>query len=159
MHEHRLQIIREQWWLIGTGSSGGSLVVGSSGGSLVATPDCETAVLGSNPAISPAYSGLLSWDGLPSGMALRCWLSSEGWQRKIKTIGTSVPPKTIKKKEKIIIMHIYNCCPVLCFRHEIPPYICHLTLHTSYISLPSSPSLCWFEKQKIKKNKLLVKPV
>jgi hypothetical protein len=34
--------------------------VGSSGGSLVATPDCKTAVLGSNPAISPAYSGLLS---------------------------------------------------------------------------------------------------
>jgi hypothetical protein len=41
---------REQWWLI----------LGSSGGSLVATPDCKTAVLGSNPAISPAYSGLLS---------------------------------------------------------------------------------------------------
>ncbi len=38
---------REQWWLIG-----------SSGGSLVATPDCEAAVLGSNPAISPAYRGL-----------------------------------------------------------------------------------------------------
>jgi hypothetical protein len=39
-------------------SSGGSF--GSSGGSLVATPDCKTAVLGSNPAISPAYSKLLS---------------------------------------------------------------------------------------------------
>jgi hypothetical protein len=38
----------EQWWLIG-----------SSGGSLVATPDCKTVVLGLNPAISPAYSGLL----------------------------------------------------------------------------------------------------
>jgi hypothetical protein len=39
------------------------------GGSLAATPDCETAVLGSNPAISPAYSGLpvfrwaAIWDG------------------------------------------------------------------------------------------------
>ncbi len=50
---------REQWWLIG----------GSSGGSLVATLDCKTAVLGSNPAISPAYSGLpvlrwaATWDG------------------------------------------------------------------------------------------------
>jgi hypothetical protein len=49
---------REQWRLIG-----------SSGGSLVATPDCETAVLGSNPAISSAYSGLpvlrsaAIWDG------------------------------------------------------------------------------------------------
>ncbi len=40
------------------GSSGGSF--GSSSGSLVATPDCKAAVLGSNPAISPAYSGLLS---------------------------------------------------------------------------------------------------
>ncbi len=51
---------------------------GSSGGSLVVTPDCETAVLGSNPAISPAYSGLKPLDGLPSGMALQCRLSSEG---------------------------------------------------------------------------------
>jgi hypothetical protein len=45
----------EQWWLIM-----GAVVAhyGSSGGSLVTTPDCKTA--GSNPAISPAYSGLLS---------------------------------------------------------------------------------------------------
>ncbi len=59
-------------WLFGVGitalgSSDGSLE--NSGGSLVATPDCETAVLGSNPAISPAYSGLpvlrraAIWDG------------------------------------------------------------------------------------------------
>ncbi len=66
------QGFREQWWLIG-----------SSGGSLVVTPDCKTAVLGSNPAISPAYSGLLSGDGLPSGMTLCCRLSSEGQQRKV----------------------------------------------------------------------------
>ncbi len=45
------------------------LHIGSSGGSLVATPDCETAVLGSNPAISPAYNGVpilrraAIWDG------------------------------------------------------------------------------------------------
>jgi hypothetical protein len=45
---------REQWWLIV--KSGGTL--GSSGGLLVATPDCETAVLGLNQATS-AYSGLL----------------------------------------------------------------------------------------------------
>ncbi len=32
--------------------------LGSSGGSLVATPDYEAAVLGSNLAISPAYSRL-----------------------------------------------------------------------------------------------------
>jgi hypothetical protein len=56
---------RHQNWL---GSSGGSLV-GSSGGSLVVTPDCQPAVSGSNPAISPAYSGLpifgwgAIWDG------------------------------------------------------------------------------------------------
>ncbi len=42
---------------------------GSSRGSLVATPDCKPAVLGLNPAISPAYSGLpflgwaVIWDG------------------------------------------------------------------------------------------------
>ncbi len=48
------------------GCSGGS---GSSGGSLVATPDCKPVVTGSNPAISPAYSGLpvlrqvAFWDG------------------------------------------------------------------------------------------------
>jgi hypothetical protein len=44
---------------------------GSSGGSLVMTPDCKPAVPGSNPAISPAYSGLPTlgraaiWDGTP----------------------------------------------------------------------------------------------
>jgi hypothetical protein len=54
----------EQWWLIG-----GAVVAhcGSSGGSLVVTPDCEAAVLGSNPAISPAYRGL---PVLRSGMVL-----------------------------------------------------------------------------------------
>jgi hypothetical protein len=44
----------------------------SSGGSLVATPDCETAVLGSNPAISSAYSGLpiLRWAAIWDGTSL-----------------------------------------------------------------------------------------
>jgi hypothetical protein len=65
---------------------------------LIATPDYETAVLGSNPVISPAYSGLQSLDGLPSGMALCCRLSFERRQRGIEIIGTYVPPKTIKKK-------------------------------------------------------------
>jgi hypothetical protein len=63
-------------------SNGGSLS-GSSGGSLVVTPDCETAVLGSNPAISQAYSGFQTLDGLASGMALCCRLSSEGRQRRM----------------------------------------------------------------------------
>jgi hypothetical protein len=52
---------------------------GSSGGSMLATLDCETVVLGSNPAISPAYTvDCESLDGLPSGVALPCRLSSEG---------------------------------------------------------------------------------
>ncbi len=64
----------EQWWLMG--SSGGSWeqwwLIGSSGGSLVATPDCKTAVLGSNLAISPAYSGLpvLRWAAICDGTSL-----------------------------------------------------------------------------------------
>jgi hypothetical protein len=59
----------EQWWLM----------------ELVATPDCNTVVLGSNPAISPAYSGLtvLRSAAIWGGMALRCRLSSEGRQRRI----------------------------------------------------------------------------
>ncbi len=52
----------------------GALVAhsGSSGGSLVATPDCDTAVLGSVPAISPAYSGLpvLRWAAIWDGTLL-----------------------------------------------------------------------------------------
>jgi hypothetical protein len=49
---------------------------GSSGGSLVATPDCEAAVLGSNPAISPAYSGLpvLRWAAISDGTLLKAVL-------------------------------------------------------------------------------------
>jgi hypothetical protein len=81
----------EQWWLIEGavvahwGSSGSSLgeqwlhILGSSGGSfgssgvsLVVTPDCETAVLDSNPAISLAYSGLpvLRWAAIWDGTSL-----------------------------------------------------------------------------------------
>jgi hypothetical protein len=65
---------------------------------LVATPDCETAVLGSNPAISPATVDCQSLDGLPSGIVLQCRLFFVGQQRRIKTVKASVPPKTIKKK-------------------------------------------------------------
>jgi hypothetical protein len=79
---------REQWWLIvSSGSSQGAVVahreqwwlireqcwlIGSSRGSLVAPLDCETAVLGSNPAISPAYSGLpvLRWAAIWDGSSL-----------------------------------------------------------------------------------------
>ncbi len=39
-----------------------------------------------------------SLDGLPSGMALPCRLSSEGRRRRKLTRGTSVPPKTISEK-------------------------------------------------------------
>jgi hypothetical protein len=59
----------EQWWLIGT----------------VVTQDCKPAVPGSNPAISPAYSGLPILRWLPFGTVLHCRLSSEGWQRRINT--------------------------------------------------------------------------
>jgi hypothetical protein len=59
------------------GSSGGSLgeqwwLIESSGGSLVATPNCKTAILGSNPAISAAYSGLpvLRWAAIWDGTSL-----------------------------------------------------------------------------------------
>jgi hypothetical protein len=63
-------LIQEQWWLIGWEQWW--LIGGSSGGSLVATPDCDTAFLGSNPAISPAYSGLpvLRWDAIWDGTSL-----------------------------------------------------------------------------------------
>ncbi len=46
--------------------------LGSSGGALVAAPDCETAVLGFNPAISPAYIGLpvLRWAAIWDGTSL-----------------------------------------------------------------------------------------
>jgi hypothetical protein len=76
-------IFREQWFLIN-----GAVVahLGSSGGSLVATIDCETAVPGSNPAISPACSGLPVLRGLPSGITLCCRMSSQGWQRRIRGI-------------------------------------------------------------------------
>jgi hypothetical protein len=73
---------REKWWLLG--SSGGSLgavvalreqwwLLGSSSGSLVVTPDCETAVLGSNSANSSAYSGLpvLRWAAIWDGTSLQ----------------------------------------------------------------------------------------
>ncbi len=58
-------LTREQWWLIGIDKN------------------CETAVLGSNPAISPAYSGLPDLRWAASGMALPYRLSSEGQQRRI----------------------------------------------------------------------------
>jgi hypothetical protein len=73
----------------------------SSDGSLVVTPDCDTAVLGSNPAISQAYSGLpvlrwaVIWDGT---FAVGCPLSGSRGEY-IETIGTSNPPKTIKEKK------------------------------------------------------------
>jgi hypothetical protein len=56
----------KQWWLWK------QRLLESSDGSLVATPDCETAVLSSNPAISLAYSGLpvLRWAAIWDGTSL-----------------------------------------------------------------------------------------
>jgi hypothetical protein len=53
-----------------SGSGGGSLR--SDGGSLVGTPDCDSAVLCSKTAISPAYSGLpvLRWAAIWDGTLL-----------------------------------------------------------------------------------------
>jgi hypothetical protein len=62
----------EQWWLVW--EQWGLLVAVvalGAGWLLVAISDCETAVLGSKPAISQAYSGLpvlrwaAIWDGTP----------------------------------------------------------------------------------------------
>jgi hypothetical protein len=39
-------------------------------------------------------------------MSLPYRLSSEGPQRRIKSIGTSVPPKTIKEK-KVVMIYFY----------------------------------------------------
>jgi hypothetical protein len=52
-------LLTSQMWIVGAVVS----YCGSNGGSLVVTPDYKPAVLGSNPAISPAYSGLpiLGW--------------------------------------------------------------------------------------------------
>jgi hypothetical protein len=93
----------EQWWLIG-GSSGGSLgeqwwliggavvahwweqwwlIGGSSGGSLVATPDCKLQSWVQIQQSPQPTVDCLSFDGLPSGMALCCRLSCEGRQRSI----------------------------------------------------------------------------
>jgi hypothetical protein len=43
---------------------------------LVAAPECDTAVLDSNPAISPAYSGLqvLRWTAIWDGTSLQAVL-------------------------------------------------------------------------------------
>jgi hypothetical protein len=53
-----------------------ALIPWSSGGSLVATPDCEAAVLGLNPAISLAYRGLpvLRWAAIWDGTLLKAVL-------------------------------------------------------------------------------------
>jgi hypothetical protein len=53
----------------------------SSSDSFVATTLCYPAVLGSNLAISPDYTGCFSLDRLPFGMVLHCW-SKEGGERK-----------------------------------------------------------------------------
>jgi hypothetical protein len=53
-----------------------AIIYGRSGGSFVVTPDCEAAVLGSNPAISPAYRGLpvLRWAAIWDGTLLKAVL-------------------------------------------------------------------------------------
>ncbi len=74
------------------GSSGG---FGSSGGSLVATPDCKMQSWVQIQQSPQPTVDCQSLDGLPSGMALCCRLSSEGRQRSINKKKT----KTIKEKK------------------------------------------------------------
>ncbi len=109
---------REQWWLIG--SSGGSL--GSSGGSLVATPDCKLQSWVQIQQSPQPTVDCLSFDGLPSGMALCCRLSSEGRQRSIY----KETPKTIKEK-KIFASICSNSLQNICFKTkpiQKKKYIC-----------------------------------
>jgi hypothetical protein len=85
----------EEWWLLGR-----------SGGSLVATPDCKPTVLGSNPADSPAYSGLpvLSWAAIWDGsFTVGCPLSAA--KENINKKRMSSPSKTIKEKKVFIFFH------------------------------------------------------
>ncbi len=63
----------QKGWKLGregyTGATGDKK--GSSGGSLVATPDCKTAVLGSNPALpSLQWTAVLRWAAIWDGTSL-----------------------------------------------------------------------------------------
>jgi hypothetical protein len=62
------------------------VALGSSEGSWEATPNCETAVLGSNPAISSAYSELpvLRWAAVWGGTLLKAVLSGVAEENMIK---------------------------------------------------------------------------
>jgi hypothetical protein len=98
----------------------------SSGGSLVATPDFETAVLGSpQPTVD-----CQSLDRLPSGMALLSMLSSEGQHGRIKTIGTSVPPKKLKGKKGVALLYFCYRQKQLLTLNPLP--ILTVTAHYSY---------------------------
>ncbi len=59
------------------------MVIGSSGGSLVATPDCKLQSWVQIQQSPQPTVDCQSLDGLPSGMALCCRLSSERRQRSI----------------------------------------------------------------------------
>ncbi len=74
----------EQWWL------------GSSGGSLVATPDCKLQSWVQIQQSPQPTVDCQSLDGLLSGMALCCRLSSEGRQRSIYI----KHQKQLRKKKK-----------------------------------------------------------
>jgi hypothetical protein len=82
-----------------TGSSGGSL--GSSGGSLVATPNCKLQSWVQIQQSPQPTMDCQSLDGLPSGMALCCRLSSEGRQR-------SIYKKHQKKLRRLHIIHLIH---------------------------------------------------
>ncbi len=78
---------------------------GSSGGSLVATPDCKLQSWVQIHQSPQPTVDCQSLDGLPSGMALFCRLSSEGRQRSIyiKHKKTIKEKKTFYKVELLVI--------------------------------------------------------
>ncbi len=79
------------------------VALGNSGGSLEATPDCETAVLGSNPAISSAYSELpvLRWAAIWDGTLLKAVLSKVAEENMFKKNFCSTKNNQGKKYKKI----------------------------------------------------------
>jgi hypothetical protein len=85
-------------------------------------------VLGSNPAISPAYNGLpiLRWAALE--LVLHCRLSSEGQQRIISTKRTSGPQKNHKGKKAKICFTLIDILYLLTFLGWDILYLEHLYL-------------------------------
>ncbi len=101
-----LSMLLGNWF---AGSSGG---LGSSGGSLVVTPDCKLQSWVQIQQSPQPTVDCQSLDGLPSGMALCCRLSSKGRQRSIY----KKHQKQLRKKKgnwfAIFCCSLYLCLPL-----------------------------------------------